>query len=108
MFFVVSGSTSSGHHGGGSHHGGWGGMPPGGGGGAGSYPPPNLHLHDDSSSKSYEPSDVFCALGSLIAEGRLPSSSSADFSADISSGQEQQPLDMTTGTNESSTMPTSR
>ena len=77
-------------------------MPPGGGGGAGSYPPPNLHLHDDSSSKSYEPSDVFCALGSLIAEGRLPSSS-ADFSADIGGGQEQQPLDMTTGTNESST-----
>ena len=101
IFF--SGSSSAYHgsgHGPSGAGGGWL-IPPGGG-----YPPPNLH-HDDS-SKSYEPSDVFCALGSLIAEGRLPS---ADFPATAApsggDGQEQ-PLDMTTtGSNETPT-PTNR
>ena len=67
--------------GGGGYHGGgtWqGGGPPSGGtpgqqaggtGTPGTPPPPGYH---EDTSKSYEPSDVFCALGSLIAEGRLP------------------------------------
>ena len=63
MSFVTGGAgeygggraTAAGGHGGGGH---------GGGGGACTLP------HDDASG--LEPPDVFCALCSLIVEGRIP------------------------------------
>ena len=49
----------------GSSGGGGGGGTAGGGGASGQY------LGQDEGPSSFEPPDVFCALGSLIVEGRL-------------------------------------
>ena len=67
QFQFFSGADGGGGQEGGGGGGGGRGNYAGGGGGGGAFNPPP---HEEN--PGFEPPDVFCALGSLIVEGRMP------------------------------------